>query len=60
MLGHCLYKIKMKDIGLAVNVATSTHFVKLDKLLFCRKKSRLVTYSVFYTVPVSFSLAKCQ
>jgi hypothetical protein len=45
MLGHCFYEIKMDDIGLALNVKTFTRFVKLSKLLFCRKEFRLVTYS---------------
>jgi hypothetical protein len=60
MLGHCLYEIKMEDIGLTFNVTTPKRFVKLDILLFCRKEYRLVTYSGCYTVHVSFSLVKRQ
>jgi hypothetical protein len=53
-----MYEIKIRDIGLALNVTPFNSLVKLDKLLILRKKSRPVTYSGHHTVHVSFSLAR--
>jgi hypothetical protein len=55
---YFLYDIKIKYIGLALNVTKFKRFVKLDKLLFLRKESMLVMNSGSHRVHWSFSLAR--